>query len=218
MPRFHRAVTGDCFASIAQRFGFADYHVLYDHAQNAQIKRRRPNPNMLVPGDMVVIPDRTEREESRSTGNVHAFRAASLQVKLRIVIRDMADQPLASRPYTLSFNEETRTGTLDGTGLLDVTVPAQITTATLAVQPTDDSGDVRFQWTLDIGSLQPPDTVSGQQARLNNMGCAAGIEDGQIGSRTHAGTRRFQHKASLDESGTINTETHDRLKTDHDGE
>ncbi len=38
---------GECFASIAQKKGFFNYRTLYDHADNATLKGKRPNPNQL---------------------------------------------------------------------------------------------------------------------------------------------------------------------------
>lgn len=54
----HVVRQGECLSAIAKRYGFASYRIIYDHPDNAELRRARPNPNLLFPGDVIVIPDR----------------------------------------------------------------------------------------------------------------------------------------------------------------
>ena len=47
MAQTHTVRQGDCMASIAKQFRFADYQTIYGHPQNARLKSRRPNPNQF---------------------------------------------------------------------------------------------------------------------------------------------------------------------------
>jgi hypothetical protein len=49
---------GDTLGKIAARYGFSNYREIYDHPANAAFKAKRPNPNLIFPGDVIVIPDR----------------------------------------------------------------------------------------------------------------------------------------------------------------
>src|SRR4249920_494288 len=59
MSTTHTVLQGECLSSIAHDFGFGDWHVIYDHPQNASFKTKRPNPNLIYPGDELFIPDLT---------------------------------------------------------------------------------------------------------------------------------------------------------------
>jgi hypothetical protein len=52
---------GDCFSSIAKANGFYKYSSLYMHASNTATRLVRSNPNMLVVGDVVSIPDKRQK-------------------------------------------------------------------------------------------------------------------------------------------------------------
>jgi LysM repeat protein len=38
---------GDHLSSIAHEYGFPDYQTIWNHADNAQLKQKRKNPNVL---------------------------------------------------------------------------------------------------------------------------------------------------------------------------
>src|SRR4051812_7845845 len=48
---------GDSLSSIATRNGFSSWRDIYDHPDNALLRARRPTPNVIVPGDVIIIPD-----------------------------------------------------------------------------------------------------------------------------------------------------------------
>ena len=47
----HPVTAGDCFSSVSAENGFYNYLTLYN--RNPELKAKRPNPNMLVPGDVI---------------------------------------------------------------------------------------------------------------------------------------------------------------------
>ena len=85
MPHKHIVKQGECLSLIARRYGFANYRTVYDHADNAELRELRPNPNVLSPGDVVVIPDKDTKTESVATGKFHRFEVATPAKALRIV-------------------------------------------------------------------------------------------------------------------------------------
>jgi hypothetical protein len=46
---------GDTLSAIARRHGIT-WQQLYNHPDNAEFRRKRPNPNLIFPGDVVMIP------------------------------------------------------------------------------------------------------------------------------------------------------------------
>jgi len=48
---------GDNLTKIARKFGIASWRDLYNDPQNAAFKRKRPNPNIIFPGDTLYVPD-----------------------------------------------------------------------------------------------------------------------------------------------------------------
>ena len=54
----HTVIRGDCLSSIAKQYGFSDYKTIYDHPQNQAFKQKRPNPNLIMAGDEIFIPER----------------------------------------------------------------------------------------------------------------------------------------------------------------
>lgn len=49
---------GDTLGKIARRFGLPSWRALYDHDANEAFRERRPNPNLIMPGDVVRVPAR----------------------------------------------------------------------------------------------------------------------------------------------------------------
>ena len=48
--------TGDNLTSIARKFNFKSWQELYNHPDNAEFRRKRPNPNIIFTGDELRIP------------------------------------------------------------------------------------------------------------------------------------------------------------------
>ncbi len=69
----HVVEQGECLATIAARHGYA-WQTVYNAPENAALRRRRPNPNVLYPGDVVEIPEKRPVEARVATGRQHTFK------------------------------------------------------------------------------------------------------------------------------------------------
>jgi hypothetical protein len=49
---------GDTLSGLAQRHGLAGWRAIYDHPLNERFRTWRPNPNLIVVGDVLFIPAR----------------------------------------------------------------------------------------------------------------------------------------------------------------
>ena len=48
---------GDNLTKIARRNGYPSWRVIYNHPDNAAFRRKRRNPDLILPGDVIVLPD-----------------------------------------------------------------------------------------------------------------------------------------------------------------
>lgn len=214
MPVQHKVAPGEDMFQIARKLGFRDFRTIYDHPVNAELRRLRPDPGMLYPGDLVVIPDFEPRVEERSTGQRHTFRTIGMRRWLRLRILDPFGKPCADQPYVLEVDGRvlSRDRRTDADGKLAEAIPVDATSGKVTV------GDLF--WHIDIGDLNPlfdaPDGgVSGAQARLLNLGYDPGPIDGLMGPRTAAALRRFQHDQKIGVTGQLDDQAKSALVRAH---
>ena len=92
MAKTYTVKQGDHLVGIAEENGFHDYRILWDHPQNAELKKKRQNPNILYPGDQVFVPDAEVREETRSTNQKHTFQVNTETLRLRLGLEDLYEK------------------------------------------------------------------------------------------------------------------------------
>src|ERR1017187_5867430 len=97
---------GDHLSKIAKAFGFSDYHTIWNDPNNAALKQQRQNPNVLFPGDSLFIPDRQLRVESRSTDQKHFFKKKTAGLKLRLILKDLYEKPIANASCVLTLGSD----------------------------------------------------------------------------------------------------------------
>lgn len=218
MSETHTVEQGEYLASIAKDYGFSDWHTIYDHPENADLKKNRPNPNILLPGDELYIPDKDPKQESCPTEKKHKFQVRVPKVTLKIVLKDWEGKPIKNEQYVLTVGWLKLQGSTDGSGKLEQKIPIGIDTAQLSVER------LGVTWHLKIGHLDPlqdgaPDAavISGIQARLNNLGFHCGAVDGDLGPKTRAALQHFQQTVMgrSDADGTPDAQTCDALTSQH---
>src|SRR6185503_16392045 len=101
MGSSHVVKQGECLSSIARKYGFADYHTIYDDPANARLKKLRGNPNVVQPGDQLFIPEKQQRQVPRATDQRHRFTLHRKRVFLEIVVK-IDDDPVTNANYTLT--------------------------------------------------------------------------------------------------------------------
>lgn len=205
MAHTHVVVQGDCFSKIAMQYGFTDYKTLYDHPDNAELKQKRPNPNVLRPGDRIKIPEREFKKIEVATGKRHRFKLKLSKKALRLVLQAHDRTPLSGVAYKLDIGgPEPREGFTDDDGKLEEMIPADVTSAILSI-------DDRVLM-LNLGHLNPLAEVrdgdfAGVQGRLKNLGYDPGPADGKYGPRTRAAIALFQADEDLDITGEADDTT-----------
>jgi N-acetylmuramoyl-L-alanine amidase len=179
--------SGDYLSKIASEHGIADWRALYNHPDNAEFRRLRPNPNLIFPGDRLVMPDKRDKSAPAPTGDPTRLRAHRACNTLQVRLLDFEGNPMANRPATLVIDGASRPVTTDGDGKLNESIPPHLTHAHLTING--------LTITLAVGKLNPMDDVdddgvSGVQGRLANLGYYEGPIDGEPGGFDPRSTAR----------------------------
>lgn len=205
MARSHTIQDGECLSSLAARYGFRHWQTIYDAPENAELRKSRPNPNLLAPGDVVAIPEHEERAEEAATTLRHEFRLRKADARVRILMADPNGTPRSGLEYKLVIAGDEHTGKTDGSGFIDEPIPRDVAAGTLTVD-----GET---WELRFGALPPAERERDAAAlrRLTNLGYAA------TGSaaRARAAVASFQADHQLMESGKLDGDTLATIKTKH---
>ena len=227
MPTNYSVSQGDCLASIAKKFGFRSWRVIYDHPDNAAFKKARPDPNVIHPGDVLVIPDAkpSTKTAPATTEQRNRFVVALDKTLLRVQVKDENEKPLAGKAYELRLGDDVRRGTTDGDGIVEQKVDPALTQAKLLVFDGDPKKGPLYVWDVAIGHLDPVDTLSGAKARLNNLGYFCGDAEGDdattdastedLDPLTKLAVGGFQQDNGLDRTGTIDAPTQKKLVEIH---
>jgi hypothetical protein len=77
MSRCYTVVKDDNLTVIARHFGLRGWRAIYDHPWNAAFRRRRPNPDLIHPGDILYVPDPNEATGTRSFDFIRRAVAAA---------------------------------------------------------------------------------------------------------------------------------------------
>ncbi len=205
---------GDCISSIAFEHGFFP-ETIWDHPSNATLKAKRKDPNILMPGDVVHVPDKRVKELNESTNQVHKYKYKGVPAKFRIQIMD-DNQPRANIPYTLSIdgkivsNPGERT---TSTGMVICSISPDAREGLLVV----GEGEEMVEYRLTMGHLNPVGEISGVKQRLRNLGLYSGVIDSNLTDETKDSLRAFQALQKLETTGEPDQATLDKLRNLHDG-
>jgi len=217
MSPIHVVRPGECLLSICQSYGFTDWKQVYDDPGNEPLRKKRPDPNLLAPGDRVVIPEKTVKTFEIATGQTHTYKVKVLKARLRLKVHQHLEGETWSGQYELDIPgmPSLLTGTIGGDGLVDVEVPVSATAGTLTILK---DGNVLQVFKLELGGMAPADSIAGVQSRLKHLGFDCGAVDGVLGGRTRRALAVFRARYGLAEpedggkAGDVDAATSDKLK------
>jgi hypothetical protein len=199
MPIRHDVQQGDCISSIAAEYGIS-WEKIWNHGDNADLKKRRKDPNVLFPGDVLVVPDKEAKEQACATDKRHEFKTTRKPTRIKIRFT-LDDQPRKNVKYALSFAGQTLNGSTDGSGFLEAEIPPDVHSGVLLLGEEDP----RETYELEFGGLDPLDTDDGVKKRLSSLGFDADADlPGAIAG--------FQHEHNLDVTGNVDDTLRAKLK------
>ena len=57
MSKTYVVKSGDTLSGIAHKHGYKSWQEIYSHPENQTFRTKRPNPNSIFPGDVLILPD-----------------------------------------------------------------------------------------------------------------------------------------------------------------
>jgi hypothetical protein len=205
MP-LHKVEKSEWIGSIAARHGHKSWDLVWNHPRNSTLRKKR-DPNLLVEGDLVWVPEVELKHEEAATETRHRYRLERQKDKLVLRFREVKAyiDLFGPIPYVLKVGAEKKKGSItDEDHVVEVPLSIDLEQGALLLAGED--------YELHIGALDPIERTSGMQARLVNTGWEPGEVDNVVGQRTEAGTRAFQTHYQLKIDGIIGSQTRGKMK------
>lgn len=214
MPTSHTVQQGENLAKIAKQYGFKSHNTIWDDPSNEELRRNRLSPNILYPGDVINIPDKTSYKIKLPTNKVHTLVVRSPPPqKLRIKVLDQDGVNWQGIRATLVVGEESIDTVLTENGFIELYLPEDHEdTGTLELYLDEDSEQPSHSFTLNLSHLDPADQVTGMQSRLNSLGYLCGNADGEEGPKTNHAVKEFQLANDLEVTGKLDVATELKLQ------
>lgn len=206
MPEKYTVKSGDCISSIAFERGFFP-DTIWNHPDNANLKQKRGDPNILMPGDVVNVPDKRLNEVSKPEEHLHKFKLKGVPAKLHLrLLHEGA--PLKNEPFRLDVDGRLIQGKTDSDGNIRTSILPNARRAKLIV----GTGAQQVEYSLDLGHLAPIGEASGVKKRLYNLGYYTGEFDPQDSDALHKAISSFEVDQKLAVTGKMTDETLKKLK------
>lgn len=207
MTRRHTVQEGESVSQLAERYGLFAVTIWQD-PENADLRARRKNMNVLLPGDVVAIPEKRTKEVSIAAGRRHRFKRKGVPALVRLRLLRFGE-PRARQSYTLTVDGKELGGTTDDEGVLEQYVSPQAREAILVI------GEDRFTARLSFGRVHPISETSGVRRRLRNLGYPVD-PDGDLDDAARRAIALFQRDRGLPETGDPDDATRSALEAEHD--
>ncbi len=207
---------GDTLLKIAKQFGMSSSKALYMHSSNAEFRQLRPDPNLIFPGDQITIPDDKPSVFSGLPDRRHVFvyseSGAPEKELLRLALKDSDGRSVSGIRATLMMSDQSLGPIESEEGVLEFDL-TDIRERQGELQVlTEESTEPSHLFQLQFAHLDPIDTISGIQARCNNLGFDCGTVDGHFGEKTRRGVRAFQVAQGLTDDGEPGPKTQASLQ------
>lgn len=210
MSFYYTVRPGDYLSKIAHAHGFSDWRVIYDHPENEAFRRLRPDPNLIMPGDRVFIPEHDPHAMPAQTCQHARFRTQHPDDYLELVLKDDQGEALRHTPYQLTVGGQVRPGVTDGQGKLRQQIPAGAASAVLSILGC--RLDLRIGELLSMNDA-PDEGLLGVKQRLCNLAYHPGPADDVLDDATRDAIRRFEREHELPALSDISGMLKQRLRT-----
>lgn len=208
MTKYHVTRPGDCIASLAFENGLVP-ETIWNHPENAELKRRCKDLYHLIPGEKVFIPGIERREVSKPTEATHVFRRRGVPEIYRVQLLDFTGAPRANLNYLITIEGSTKRGTTDGAGKIAHPIPPNARYGRLVILGSEN--EETYQ--LRFGHLEPISQLAGMAARLRNLGYNCLDNHTEIDDRLRRSLLEFQKDNSLPLTGEPDAATKDKLQS-----
>jgi hypothetical protein len=217
---------GECVQSIA----FArrmHWKTIWDDPRNAILKQAR-DPNILLPGDRLHVPDPEPKTVDAETDRRHTYVVEGIWSRVHIRMVEWAPapeqpdnepdggmmeaKPRAHVPYVLVIEERSFSGTTDADGWIDHVISPGARQGKLILEPGTSRA---YTLPLLLGGLDPMPAASGVCQRLANLGFGADTDLQPDSAEFQDAVQAFQTANGLEPSGVVDAETRAKLQELH---
>ena len=239
---YYTIVAGDCLYAIGVRVGIP-WEKIWNDGNNAELRQKRPDPNIIYPGDVLYIPDMQPRTEQGDTNKRHIFvmKGVVARLRLRLVKPDLSRINKDGRVYTFGHDKDVVTEDPP----IDESVPTiprancawtlvvdgNETDGTtgddgkleVSIRPDANSGTLTLGpgtleqtiLTVNLGHLDPVETFSGAQQRLANLGFPSPDATSEDDDEFVSAVTLFQTNYGLRITGYADSDTRNKLRDAH---
>ncbi len=199
-------------SSLAKKKGFY-WKTIWEHGENAALRQKRKDPNVLSADDDIFIPDLVKKTVSKGTESEHVFKRKGEPTKIKMQLLELGE-PRKNAAYVFECAGKLVNGTTDGEGILEQFVPGDAKSAKLYFKDGTEIHNLR------IGSLDPHDLATGIVQRLNNCGfkfsakaikkgmsAKEAFEEGKVGNKGVRALKNFQAQNELEPNGKLDAAT-----------
>ncbi len=240
--RVHKVLSGDCIHSIADAHGhFWETVWSHPDNSDLRRKREtpavlQPGDEVVVPDirvesesaatdkkhrfrrrgvpvilRIVVKKSRTDDEEKTSAIEERDPEALDLAEEEEDP-ELLPEEPWPNTEYLLRYEGNDISGTTDGNGMIEISLPPSVKSAKLIISPgTPDEMTIP----IEVGGLNPIATLSGVKQRLRNLGYGLSGIDEEEDIELRDAIRAFQLDQQLEATGELSDELRDTIFSAH---
>jgi hypothetical protein len=174
----HKVKQGEWLSRIAKKYRFRDYMIIWNDDRNKTLREKRGSPDILFPEEIIIIPEEDKNKFAVDTGKKNIVNLAKTAdtLGIRIDASNIVLQYEGQSDKTNGPNGEVKS-----------TIPIEKNVARIII--TGIEGE---RPRLLIGQLDPHNTISGAQGRLQLLGYYRGEIDGKLTMQTRAAIAKFQ--------------------------
>ncbi len=177
MGQYYAVKQGEYLSMLAERYGFASYKTIWNDPKNAELKKKRGNPNVLFPGDQLFIPSPEPESKQCPTDLRHRFLFQGEWLKLKLVLENPRSKAIAHTECLLQIDGQSFQLSTDSQGRIEQKIPRLARRGQIIIKKTKDHiKDLVIEF--KIGHLDPVEEKSGQLGRLANLGYYRGSLNG----------------------------------------
>ena len=202
----HVVHEGECVISIADAAGHF-WKTIWDDPANAEVKRVRGSPHVLLTGDRIHVREIRTGSEMGETEQRHRFRRKGIPIHFEMLVQEN-DKSLGGKSFILTIEGRVTQGKIPDDGVIKCPMMPQDRAGELRIQVGDD---LRV-YPLVFGHLDPAHTPSGARGRLQNLGRLGTMTDDES---LDAALKRFQRENGLSETGKLDNVTASKLAEVH---
>lgn len=205
----HITADGDWIGKIAARYNNPDPDQVYNLESNTGLREKRPEKNLLVPGDPVNVPitdPPAMPTRGKNGGPIDIAVTPPPPEGFTVKFENAEGTALSNLDYRLNYSgiDEEYADSTDSEGKIDLEIPPGTDVVTVTFE--------EHEFTFNLGHLRPPGLFAGVADRLKNLDYYHGEISNEYTEELAAAIRKYQDDNDLQRSGLPDGATLDHLE------